>query len=154
MREARCQVCRRIGARDAQNAKTSRRVEATRPPSLKVLSRWPVKRGDNDACGTLPSVQAPCRFANQNCAPLGNLPMVIEAVTDCSSLNELTTASRKYSRAPAKHDHTLAQGIIMVAGETDRQRCVRHDAKCAGSLLPVMRGKAKTSRRAVNQPNC
>ena len=46
------------------------------------------------------------------------------------------------------HTTTLAQGIIKVAGKTGRQICVRHDAKCAGAVLPVMRGKAKTSRRA------
>jgi hypothetical protein len=80
--------------------------------------------------------------------------VVIKAVTACSSLKELTTEIRKYSNAPATPDHTLAQGIIKMAGKAWRHRCMRHVTKCAGALLPVMRGNATTSRRVeANRPS-
>jgi hypothetical protein len=43
--------------------------------------------------------------------------VVIKAVTTCGSLKELTTEIRKYPNAPATPDHTLAQGIIKMAGK-------------------------------------
>ena len=69
MRAARCQVCRRIGVRDAREIKglaTSR----------------------------------------------GHVTLITREVTACSSLHELTPASRDYSNATAGQDHTLAQCVI------------------------------------------
>ena len=54
----------------------------------------------------------------------GHVTLITRGVTACSSLHELTPASRNYSRATARQDHTLAQGIIKVAGKTgDKGAC-------------------------------
>jgi hypothetical protein len=47
------------------------------------------------------------------------------------SLEELAKASRKYSREPTKQDHTLAQGIVNVAGKTGatKMRAARCQAR-------------------------
>ena len=148
MRAAQCQVCKRMVTRDAWGRKDLASSRGPTTTFAKGIVEGPIKRGDKEVCGTLPFCRRLCRFANQNFAPLGKPADGHQAMTDCSSLSELTALSRKYSRAPAQRSY-LPSRYYHGGRQTGRLIGERHDATCASALVSVMRGKSKASRRAA-----